>query len=327
MLVSVWVPYSDTLTPAKTVGELRAAGISTAILMVNDFSATDWDAPFRTFDTDNLIAMAQACRDAEIAVWLCSWVMPHEAFISEAIAELPALKAVAGAEMIMWDAEAPWVKPPNDALRARAATRLAATFGSTNMAMTAIGAAPSEVKPLADVCSVWAPQCYATRDSQATPAGVVPFGLRCWRERYGTPSGHWMIGLAGYDQAADPSTTMQPPIDDVLAAGLSEICYWTSNAIASRPDVLEFVASLTRAVPPHPGIMPAVDIAAMPSATRVQVVAEIQGLLMAWGIDPGPLDGKPGAKTLAGVKTFQERKRLAPTGVVDASTWAELLRP
>ncbi len=65
----------------------------------------------------------------------------------------------------------------------------------------------------------------------------------------------------------------------------------------------------------------------MPSTTRVQVVAAIQGLLMSWGIDPGKLDGKPGPKTLAGVQAFQARKMLAPTGLVDASTWSELLRP
>jgi peptidoglycan hydrolase-like protein with peptidoglycan-binding domain len=87
------------------------------------------------------------------------------------------------------------------------------------------------------------------------------------------------------------------------------------------------VAGLARALPPHPGIMPLVDIAAMPSATRVQVVAAIQGLLMSWGIDPGPLDGKPGEKTLAGVQAFQRRKLLPPTGVVDANTWSEMLRP
>ena len=120
---------------------------------------------------------------------------------------------------------------------------------------------------------------------------------------------------------------MQPPIDDSIAADMGEVCYWTNNAIATEPNVVEFVAGLSRSTPPHPGIMPLVDIAAMPSAIRVQVVAEIQGLLMAWGVDPGPLDGKPGAKTLAGVKAFQQRMMLAPTGVVDASTWSELLRP
>lgn len=327
MLVSAWVPYSDTLTPAKTVAELRAAGITTAVLMVNDFSDARGPTAFRTFDRSRLVDMAVACRMAEIPVWLCSWVMPHAVFIDGAIDQLPSLLKDTGADMLMWDAEEPWTRSGSAGSRVASADRLAQAFGSANLAVTAIGSAPSEVKPLADVCSVWSPQAYATVDSDASAERVVPYSLGRWREVYGSPSGHWMIGLAGYDQAADPATTMQPPIDDVLAADLSEVCYWTSNAIASRPDVAAFVAGLTRAAPPHPGIMPTVDIAALPSATRVQVVAAIQGLLMSWGIDPGPLDGKPGAKTLAAVKAFQARKTLAPTGMVDASTWAELLRP
>jgi hypothetical protein len=326
MLVSAWLPYSDTLTPAKTVAELQAAGISTAILMVNDFSTTRGPTPFRTFDTTKLVAMADACREAEIVVWLCSWAMQHKVFVDGALAQLPALMKTTRAEMIMWDAEEPWTQPEG-ATDPTAAVRLAATFGSASMAVTAIGSAPYPVHSLADVCSVWVPQAYATKDSTARASEVVAYSLRWWRERYGEPSGHWMIGLAGYDQAEDCATTMQPPIDDVLAAELFSVCYWTNNSIAARADVCAFVAGLARALPPHPGIMPLVDIAAMPSPTRVQVVAAIQGLLMSWGIDPGPLDGKPGEKTLAGVQAFQRRKLLAPTGVVDANTWAELLRP
>jgi hypothetical protein len=326
MLVSAWVPYSDTLTPDQTVAELLDAGVSTAVLMVNDHSADRGPTPFRLFDFDKLVAMANACHDAEIVVWLCSWVMPHDGFITGAIRQLPALREATLAELLIWDAEEPWTQAtgPRDP---RAALRLRDAFGSSNMGVTAIGAAPSEVLTLADTCAVWVPQAYATRDSKATPAEVVPFALRCWRERYGVPASNYVIGLAGYAQAADPAVTMQPPLDDVRAAGHVAVCYWTSNAIASNPDVAAFVAGIDARLPPHPGVMPLVDIDAMPSSTRVQVVAAVQGLLMSWGCDPGPLDGKPGAKTLAAVQTFQRRKGLAPTGVVDATTWAELLRP
>jgi hypothetical protein len=155
----------------------------------------------------------------------------------------------------------------------------------------------------------------------------VSFGLRCWRERYGEPAGHYVIGLAGYDQAADPCVTMWPPIDDVLASECFAVCYWTNNSIAARPDVSAFVSGLTEPLPPHPGVMPLVNIAAMPSGTRSQVVLTIQHLLAAWGVDAGQFDGKPGAKTLAGVQAVQRRKGLAATGVVDACTWSELLRP
>jgi hypothetical protein len=331
MLVSAWLPYSDTLTPAKTVAEMRTAGITTAVLMVNDFSTARAATGFKTFDPAKIRDMAHECNDAEINVWLCSWIMPHEQFIAGAIDQLPPLLNECQADMLMWDAEEPWTDAHGQFNYATAAARIAGAFPASSLAVTAIGSAPIEVTPLATVCSVWVPQAYATMttiaNGQATPAGVVPYSLRWWRERYGEPSTHWIIGLAGYDQAADPATTMQPPIDDAIASGMNDVAYWTNNSIAAEPAVASFVAGLSRSTPPHPGIMPLVDIAAMPSGTRVQVVAEIQGLLMAWGVDPGPLDGKPGAKTLAGVKAFQQRKTLAQTGVVDASTWSELLRP
>jgi hypothetical protein len=327
LLTACWLPLSDTLTPAKTVAELRAAGISTAVLMVNDFSTARAATGFKTFDTTKLTAMSDACHDAEIPVWLCSWIMPHDIFVDGAIRQMTALRDATRASMIMWDAEAPWTEATGTFDRVRSSKRLADAFGSASMSVTAIGSAPVEVKPLADVCEVWAPQAYATIDSHARPSEVVPFSLRWWRERYGEPSAGWMIGLAGYDQADEPATTMQPPIDDVLAAELTSVCYWTNNSIAAEPKVVSFVAGLSRSTPSHPGIMPTVDIASMPSSVRVQIVAEIQGLLMSWGVDPGPLDGKPGAKTLAGVKSFQQRKMLAPTGMVDAGTWGELLRP
>lgn len=327
MLVSAWVPYSDTLTPAKTVAELRAARVSTAVLMVNDFSTARGPTAFRTFDESKLIAMAGSCRDAEIEVWLCSWIMPHEIFIQGALEQIPRLLKDCDADLVMWDAEAPWVEAAGRFDRADAVECLRLALGTANMGVTAIGSAPPEVKGLANACSIWAPQCYATVDSTATPAGVVPYSLAAWRRNYGEGTGGLVVGLAAYNQAPDPVTTMQPPIDDVLAAGCTEVCYWTSNAIASRPDVTAFVARLSEPAPPHPGIMPTLDVEALPSGTRLQAVAEVQALLMAWSIDPGPLDGKPGSKTLAGVRTFQRRKGLEPTGVVDGATWYELLRP
>ena len=335
MLVSAWLPYSDSLTPEKTVAEMKTAGISTAVLMCNDFSTARGPTGFKTFDPEKLGAMASACRASKITVWLCSWLMPHDIFVDGAIRQMTSLRDATGAELIMWDAEAPWTEATGTFNRARSSQRLQAAFGAANMGVTAIGSAPVEVQPLADVCSIHVLQAYATLTTiakgQARPSEVVPYSLRWWRERYGEPSAGYVVGLAGYDQADDPATTMQPPIDDVIAAELGKVCYWTNNSMAAEPKVVEFVADLSRPVVPaptsHPGIMPTVDIAALPSPVRVQVVAEIQGLLMAWEISPGPLDGKPGAKTLAAVLEFQRSKLLAPTGIVDALTWAELLRP
>ncbi len=331
MLVSAWVPHSDILTPAKTVAELKAAGISTAVLMINDHSADRGPTKFRFWALRQLEEIATACSEAEIGVWLCSWAMPHQVFVDEAIAVLPELMERTGAEMLMWDAEAPWVNATGVFDREQAADRFAQAFSSAAMAVTAIGAAPLAVIWLARACSVWVPQCYATQKTiaiaEATPASVVPFGLRCWRERYGQePAGHWMIGLAGYDQAPDPRVTMWPPIDDVLAAGIFSTCYWTNNSVAARPDVGSFVADLSRPLPPHPGVMQLVNMAAIPSE-RTPVVEQLQHLLAASCVDPGPLDGKPGPKTIAAVRALQRRRGLEATGLVDAATWAELLRP
>lgn len=326
VLVSAWLPSSDTATPDKTVAKLKAAGIGTAVLMVNDFSDDRGPTEFRTFDFDRLVAMANACHDAEIVVWLCSWVMPHDVFIDGACRQLPDLREATRAEVIVWDAEEPWTKATGPFDYGRASWRLRDAFGYSRMGLTAIGSAPSECWDLAAACSVWMPQCYATRDSVARPSEVVPYSLRQWKQRYGEPSS-WCIGLAAYDQAAVPADTMQPPIDDVREAEISSVCYWTSNAIASRPDVCEFVAGLSRARPPHPGICPELNLAAMPVGQRSQAVAEVQALLTAWGIDPGPQDGKPGPKTIAAVHRFQRRNGIETTGSVDAATWAELLRP
>jgi hypothetical protein len=325
MLVAAWVPYADSLTPSKTIAEMQAARIGTAVLMVNDFSSARGPTPFRTFDVAKLVAMADACHAAGIAVWLCSWLMPHTAFVSGAITQLSALRDATRAEMIVWDAEAPYTEATGSFNYDAAVRSLSAAFGSASMAVTAIASAPLEIKSLVAACSVRMPQCYATTDSQATPPKVVPFGLRCWTDRYGTFDGRWVVGLAAYDQATDPGVTMWPPLDDLFAVNIRGVCYWTSSAIAARVENVRFVAELQ--LVPHPGICRVVDIAALPSAIPLRIVEQIQTLLEMWTCDPGPIDGKPGDKTLAAVKTFQARRLLASTGIVDATTWAELLRP
>jgi hypothetical protein len=344
MLVSAWLPRSDILSPAKTVAELRAARVCTAVLMCNDYSdsSAGWGPQsFRHWPLSELVAMADECRRAGIGVWLCSWVMPHNVFIKGACESMPKIAKATGASVVMWDAEEPWTHAQQLGPIERAGFESASAsldlrdaFAGTGieMAVTAIGSASEQVWRLAKVCPIWVPQCYATTDSQATPGGVVSYSVEQWRKEYGEPKIGWTIGLAAYDQAPVPSVTMQPPIDDALALDMSTVCYWTLNAIAKSPAVTEFVAGLsrhreteTRSL--HPGILPWVDIEAMPSSTVVRVVGQAQALLSWAGCDPGAIDGKPGPKTLAAVLAFQRREKLEPTGIVDAATWAELLRP
>jgi hypothetical protein len=328
MRVHAWVPSSCYSDPAKTVGHLRAAGVTVANLMLNDFSKARGPTAFTTFSVDKINAMAKACRDAGIEVHLTSWAMPHEAFMTGALEVLPGLMTSTGATMLWWDAEEPWVHATGTFDYAEAAATADCIWPV--LALSGIGSAPVELCELAKVCRVYSPQGYADDDGNgATPGGVVPYSLGEWRERYGLPTDGYVVGLAGYDQGTPPASTMQPPIDDVLAAGIDEVAYWTINSIADRSDVTAFVAGLTSPVPapaPSRGIFPTLAIASMTKGTVVAQLRTVQGLLLAWGIDPGPLDGLSGPKTEAGVRAFQEMRGLAVSGVVDDATWCSFLR-
>lgn len=320
------MPSSAFADPAETVAGLNAARVCVANLVINDFSKARGPTPFNTFAPDRIVAMANACRDAGIRVWLTSWAMPHDVFMLDALEQLPGLLERAGAELLVWDAEEPWT----DALGVTAfdyehAAGLASML-SVPLGITGIGSAPPSLRPLSKVCRVFMPQAYATDDSQATPGGVVEYSVREWRERYGEP-GRWCIGLAAYDQPVPAWSSMAPPIIDVQASGITSVCYWTSRAMERR-DVCEFVAGVSAPKElAHPGIMPTLDLASMPVGVRSQAVAEVQALLSTWDVDPGKIDGKPGPKTRAAVQAFQRAKGLAVTGVVDGATWCELLRP
>lgn len=50
----------------------------------------------------------------------------------------------------------------------------------------------------------------------------------------------------------------------------------------------------------------------------------IQTVMQRLGIDGGPVDGAPGPQTRAGIRTLQERLKLAPTGDIDAALFAAL---
>jgi hypothetical protein len=329
MRVHAWVPSSCYSDPAETVGHLRAAGITVANLMVNDMSDKRGSTPFTTFSVDKINAMAKACRDAGVAVHLTVWAMPHLGYMQGALAVLPGLMASTGATLLMWDAEGPWVDATGDFDYAEAAEYAARCF--PRLALSGIGSAPVELCELAKVCRVRSPQGYADDDGNgATPGGVVPYSIDCWTARYGEPVEGWIIGLAAYDQGTPAASTMQPPVDDVIAAGIGDVSYWTINSIADDPGVMAFVAGLTAPVAPAPvqvgGIFPRLDVLAMTRGTVSTQLRTVQGMLAAWGCDPGPLDGLPGTKTADGVKAFQEMRGLAASGVVDDATWCSLLR-
>jgi hypothetical protein len=326
MRTAAWVPSSAFSDPAAAVAGLHAARVAIANLMVNDYASGREAQRFTTFDVGKINAMARACRDGGIEVHLTSWIMPHDVYMDGALQQLPPLLASTGATLLVWDAESPWVKATGSFSYTRATEKAASIF--PRLGLTGIGSAPVELCALANVCKVFVPQCYATSDSQATPGGVVPYSLGEWSERYGEPEEAWAVGLAAYDQTTPPTSTMQPPIDAAKTEGVTNVCYWTSNAIADDQAVCEFVAGLNPPTPvQHDGIFPTLLVESMPRSVRSQALAEVQALLQAWSIDGGPIDGLPGPKTIEGVVSFQALRGLPETAVVDGATWVALLRP
>lgn len=57
-----------------------------------------------------------------------------------------------------------------------------------------------------------------------------------------------------------------------------------------------------------------------------ELVSKAQALLRVAGHDPGPIDGKYGAKTRTAVLALQSARGIPATGQIDAATWAELLK-
>jgi Putative peptidoglycan binding domain len=55
-------------------------------------------------------------------------------------------------------------------------------------------------------------------------------------------------------------------------------------------------------------------------------VREMQAWLKAFGFDPGPIDGYPGARTAAAVKRYQSARRAEETGVLDRSLLRKVRR-
>jgi hypothetical protein len=336
MRAHAWVTSSGFDNTQKTIAQLKEAGVVIANLMLNDYYGEGDDEhraeeDFRTFNVDKILAMADACHAAGIRVHATTWVMPHDRFVSGMLEQLPWLLAAMGCSLLMLDAEEPWSQATGCFDYAAAAQRIKGVF--PRLGLSGIGGALEELTELAKICAVWSPQAYATKTSQATPGGVVPYCVNCWTNRWGSPREGWIMGLAGYKQADDGGSTMQPPIDDVEAANIDDVCYWTIRSIHEDPDVVAFVAGLGGAISPPPvvapvytgGVMPTLVITAMPPGVKDRRLVGVQALLRSWGVDPGPEDGKPGPKTIAGVETFQGQHSLPVTGIVDPNTWHVLL--
>jgi hypothetical protein len=74
--------------------------------------------------------------------------------------------------------------------------------------------------------------------------------------------------------------------------------------------------------PPQPEKKTAEQVGALSS----EEVREMQAWLKAFGFDPGPIDGYPGARTAAAVKRYQSARRAEETGVLDRSLLRKVRR-
>jgi curli biogenesis system outer membrane secretion channel CsgG len=72
------------------------------------------------------------------------------------------------------------------------------------------------------------------------------------------------------------------------------------------------------------GQTPASNGGAAPTA--IIPMAEAQRRLAQLGFDPGPADGKPGARTTAAIRAFQRERGLDVNGRIDAPTSAQLMK-
>jgi curli biogenesis system outer membrane secretion channel CsgG len=72
------------------------------------------------------------------------------------------------------------------------------------------------------------------------------------------------------------------------------------------------------------GQTPASNNGAVPTA--IMPLADAQRRLAELGFDPGPADGKPGARTTAAIRAFQHAQGLDVTGRLDAATSAQLAK-
>ena len=326
--VGTWATRSALQDPAASVAGFTRAGVNLVSLMLNDYRVSETPAPFWMHPPEQVIALADACRAAGIEFGVTSWIMPDRAFIEGAAAQLIPLLEATGSTLLMWDAEEVWVRGDGDMTHDAAASLVGDLFSGVTMGVTGIAYAnTAALRGLSRVCLTWSPQCYATTNAGSSdPLDCVALGVAKWRAKFGEPE-RWIIGLAAYAQPATPADYMQPCVDQVIAASLDAICYWSHGAIAKRPDVTEFVSSVGTLALETGSIMPVLDIAAMPSGTRSEGVGMVQGLLVWAGFDPGVVDGKPGTNTLNAVVAFQAMTpRCTADGVVDGATWWALLR-
>jgi len=304
-----------------------------ASIMVNDFAGERRRTQFDTFDRDRIVALADELRAAGIDVTLTTWVMPHAGFIAGLGDTMRELSYGTGATRIILDAEEPWMQAVAPLGYADAAGRIRDALAGIDLGLTAIVYCDVEkTAPLAKICGTWMPQAYVTL-AGGSPTALVRTAYTRWTTKFGSPSDGFVMGLAAYNQPRPASELMQPCLYACADVGIDAVCYWAHGSILDRDDVAAVTLAASKAVAspePSVGIMPEIDVVTMPSGVYSLEVARIQGLLAAAATKtgdagPGPIDGKPGPKTVTALESFQACQGLPITGVCDGGTWYRLL--
>jgi peptidoglycan hydrolase-like protein with peptidoglycan-binding domain len=110
-----------------------------------------------------------------------------------------------------------------------------------------------------------------------------------------------------------------PPVKIVAPAAFVQPALVVPSSAPIEPGVVK--AALTVPVPKAvESIQPPLEGATPDAELTWAEVLELQRRLVSLGINPGPLDGVIGPRTMAGIQRYQELKGIAASGKVDRQT-------
>lgn len=248
--VGVWTGLRSLgANAAPDVAFCRAHNINRLDVFVN--SLHPHDHAFHIHNVDEIADLCQRAQDAGMSVHLTSWIEPFPAFIDAAAEQLIPLAERVGAESLVWDAEEPWNRH-EDVDYEQAASAVAEAFASLSCPMSVSGiinTRASRFGPLAAVCDVLVPQCYATSRNNLDPRSIVARGVARWRETFGRERS-FIVGLAGYRQSEvhgmSTREAMIASLVDVaaLAPKVDTVSYWSLGSIRRAPAVADLISEI-----------------------------------------------------------------------------------
>lgn len=136
------------------------------------------------------------------------------------------------------------------------------------------------------------------------------------------------MGRRAGQSAAGASSTLTPvgaPLSTIQIEPIQpqqELATISSNA--SAPAIAPSASEKPAATDPAASSTLSTSASAAPSAEESSRIRQIQLALRQAGFDPGPADGKMGARTKVAIRDFQQANGLHPDGKVGSRTWSKL---